>query len=380
MGRYIFLFGKLRKVVEVNGEEGVWFTFRGGKRVFKPLRVLLKLHVSQPAEPSPSLVRRWESIVRVAGLPGAVRMLRRNYPASVWEEVRGALKTWLEGNEPWHLERYVKGERGNVLTQGLLSELQALSQAVHRLEGRSVSVYRGLSVDQAMQLRRARNVEITRSLSSFSESRGVARRFAGPTGLIVSGVVPVSKVRFSWKVLKELFYGDYRRTILEEQELVLRQLRLPLSSLQHPRRIPLGAATFGRQSIYFVKNLRSLDDYFGTITKEYSSWGQLMDDCDYVCVWGFEKSGAVVLSVVPKRSWKRFVEDYASSLCPDLVEFSKRAPKVDLTQNRCLYYVYLKDAFVLPPGEPFFKVVRRHRLKGSTIGWFEIKVLKYFKD
>ena len=380
MGRYIFLFGKLRKVVEVNGEEGVWFTFRGGKRVFKPLRVLLKLRVSQPAEPSPSLVRRWESIVRAAGLPGAVRMLKRNYPASVWEEVRGALKAWLKGNEPQHLERYIKGERGNVLTQGLLSELQALSQAVHRLEGRSISVYRGLSIDQAIQLRRARSVEITRSLSSFSESREVARHFAGPTGLIVSGVVPVSKMRFSWRVLKELFHGDYRRMILKERELVLRQLRLPLSSLQYPRRIPLGTATFGQQSFHFVRNLRSLDDYFSTITKEYSSWGQLVDDCDYVCVWGFKESGMAVLSIVPKRSWKRFVEDYASLLYPDLVEFGRRAPRVDLTQNRCLYYVYLKDAFVPPPSEPFFKVARRYRLRGGTIGRFEVRVLKYFKD
>ena len=140
MGRYIFLFGKLRKVVEVNGEEGVWFTFRGGKRVFKTLRVLLKLRISKPTESSPSLVRRWETIVRVAGLPGAVRMLKRNYPASAWREVESVLGTWLDGGKPRLVMEYVEGKRGNVLTQGLLCELQALSQAVYRLEGKRLSL------------------------------------------------------------------------------------------------------------------------------------------------------------------------------------------------------------------------------------------------
>ena len=194
----------------------------------------------------------------------------------------------------------------------------------------------------------------------------------------VSDAVPVPKVRFSWRVLKEVFRSnrDFYDVIVKEQEVTLGRVQLPLGSLRHPKRIPLAWVIFERQQpTYFVKSLRSLDDYFATVSKEYSSWGQLVNSCDYVCQWSWEGETAI-LKIVPIRDWQRFVEDYAKSLCPDLLKFYREKPKVELAP--CFGYF---NYFVVPPGEPFFVPVRRHRVKrlGET-GWIEVEVLRYFKS
>lgn len=110
--------------------------------------------------------------------------------------------------------------RGNMLkdTIGGVTALAAVSQSFYIKEP-TVTVFRGIKAEQAQQIRAAvdrgeKEVGFDCGvLTSFTEDRDVAARFAGGSGVIVKQEIPRSSIIMSWRARQ---YQEEGRGLLDE--------------------------------------------------------------------------------------------------------------------------------------------------------------------
>ena len=220
--------------------------------MFKSLRELLEARFPHEPKPFPSRVEYWSKIIERTGLEKtrwiwdynievrlpcipAFKRLRSQYPKEVLRKADMWFHTWWEG-EDINLAREAllgKGKlsfRMDPLLHSYLCDLQSLTQAVYRKlfpQGRVV-LYRGVSgeyaIESLLRLVRTRGEINLYPLSSFSESIVAAKRFANSTGYIIRQEVPLSRIKYSWRVVGS---GQEKEVMVNAYPFSLKNVRVP---------------------------------------------------------------------------------------------------------------------------------------------------------
>ena len=329
----IFFLGRLRKVVVFKGEEGIWFTFKGGP-VFKTLKELFEVRFPHEPKPVPSRVEYWTRVIGRTGLKKtrwipdyfgetrlpcipAFKLLRLRYPQYVLREADRWFYEWWNGENINEVRMAFLGKGKRVwsmdpLLYSYLCDLQSLTQAVYRklFPKGKVVLYRGVSgsfaVDTLLNLARSGKSKVQLyPLSSFSESARAAQKFAESTGFIIRQEVPISRIKYSWRVVG----------MGEEKEVIAAVPHLTLKDVRSPRRVTSAVIfTRGPLGLEFWKDMktrsaRRLVRIYQTWQKlpHEASWDDFRGICDYVHLPRYpSKTGALI----PFDEWLKFIKAY----------------------------------------------------------------------